>query len=194
MGLLNERSDAAAVTLLDAMPAAQRTRLLTALAEVHRLLPLAAIRIAPADPAGPMARGCLRQYFGELDRRFESGFDPGAGTPVDDREFVPPAGVFLVACVDGVPVACGAVRTIAPGIGNLKRMWVAETVRGQGIGRRLLEALEAEARKLGLTSLRLDTNRALQAAIRLYRSAGFHQIAPFNADPYAHHWFEKRLD
>ena len=72
-------------------------------------------------------------------------------------------------------------------------MWVADTVRGLGIGRRMLEALEAEAPALGLTTVRLETNRALEEAIHLYRSAGFREVAPFNADPYAHHWFEKRL-
>jgi ribosomal protein S18 acetylase RimI-like enzyme len=72
-------------------------------------------------------------------------------------------------------------------------MWVSGTVRGLGIGRRMLEALEAQARELGLTTLRLETNRALREAIRLYRSAGFREVAPFNDDPYAHHWFEKML-
>jgi ribosomal protein S18 acetylase RimI-like enzyme len=72
-------------------------------------------------------------------------------------------------------------------------MWVADTVRGLGIGRRMLEALEGQARELGLTTLRLETNRTLEEAVRLYRSAGYREVDPFNADPYAHHWFEKRL-
>jgi ribosomal protein S18 acetylase RimI-like enzyme len=72
-------------------------------------------------------------------------------------------------------------------------MWVSETVRGLGVGRRMLEALEAQARTLGLTTLRLETNRALSEAIRLYRGAGFEEVAPFNSDPYADYWFEKRL-
>jgi ribosomal protein S18 acetylase RimI-like enzyme len=99
-----------------------------------------------------------------------------------------------VASVDGEPVASGAVKFIAPGVGSLKRMWVTDAVRGLGIGRRMLEALEAHARELGLTTLRLETNHALQEAIRLYRSAGFREVAAFNSDPYAHHWFEKSLD
>jgi ribosomal protein S18 acetylase RimI-like enzyme len=72
-------------------------------------------------------------------------------------------------------------------------MWVAPSARGIGLGRRLLEALENEARALGATTLRLDTNKALKEAIALYRSAGYRQVAPFNAEPYATHWFEKRL-
>lgn len=72
-------------------------------------------------------------------------------------------------------------------------MWVADDVRGLGIGRRMLQALEAEASALGLRVLRLETNRELGEAIRLYRTAGYREVPRFNDDPYAHHWFEKRL-
>ena len=105
----------------------------------------------------------------------------------------PPLGSFLVAAVDGEPVGCGALRAIAPGVGYLKRMWVAASMRGAGLGRRMLAALEDEARSLGFATLRLETNRALAEAIRLYRSAGYTEVAPFNDEPYAHHWFEKPL-
>lgn len=190
---MSQRSDEAAAALLTTLPSPLRTRLVTAMAEVHRLLQLAGLRIGRIDPASPDARWCVSQYFEELDRRFESGFDPAASLSADDRELIPPAGAFLLASVDGQPVACGAVKTIAPAVGSLKRMWVADTVRGLGIGRHMLEALEDEARGLGLTTLRLETNHTLPEAIGLYRSAGFREVARLNADPYAHHWFEKRL-
>jgi len=189
---MNKRSDAAAAALLEALPPAQRTRLVAAMGEVHRLLLLAGLRIERVDPASPAARWCVGRYFDELDRRFESGFDPAASLPAEDRELVPPTGAFLVASVDGEPVACGAVKAVAHGVGSLKRMWVADTVRGLGVGRRMLESLESQARALGLTTLRLETNHTLQEAIRLYRSAGFREVPPFNSDPYAHHWFEKQ--
>jgi DNA-binding MarR family transcriptional regulator/GNAT superfamily N-acetyltransferase len=190
---MNERSDEAAAALLQSLTSAQRTRLVAAMAEVHRLLQLAGLQIERVDPASPAARWCVGQYFDELERRFESGFDPAASLSAEDRDLIPPRGAFLVGFVDGESVACGAVKSISPGIGSLKRMWVADAVRGLGIGRRVLEALEAQARELGLTTLRLETNHTLQEAIRLYRSAGFREVAPFNADPYAHHWFEKSL-
>jgi len=79
-------------------------------------------------------------------------------------------------------------------MGSIKRMWVAGEMRGLGVGRRMLAALEAEARELGLAKVRLETNRALREAVRLYQSAGYVQVTPFNADPYAHHWFEKALE
>ena len=127
------------------------------------------------------------------DRRFENGFDPGASLPADDHDLVPPSGAFLVASVDGQTVAGCAVKTISPGIGSLKRMWVDDSMRGLGIGRRMLEESEAQARNLGITTLRLETNHTLQEAVRLYLSAGYREVAPHSIDPYAHHWFEKTL-
>jgi ribosomal protein S18 acetylase RimI-like enzyme len=76
---------------------------------------------------------------------------------------------------------------------DLKRMWVDPTSRGLGVGRRLLETLEALAYEHGVTVLRLETNHALREAIELYRRAGFVEVAPFNDEPYAHHWFAKTL-
>jgi DNA-binding MarR family transcriptional regulator/GNAT superfamily N-acetyltransferase len=190
---MNRRSDRAAAGLLETLPSAQRDRLVAAMSEVHRLLRLAGFRIEREPPGSPAARRCVGHYFAELERRFEAGFDPDASLPADDRDLVPPAGTFLVGSIDGDPVACGAVKTIAPGLGSLKRMWVADDVRGLGIGRRMLEALETAARALGLGTLRLETNRALAEAISLYRTAGYQEVARFNDDPYAHHWFEKRL-
>jgi DNA-binding MarR family transcriptional regulator len=190
---LNRLSDKATAALLEKVPSAHRARLVAAMAEVHRLLQLAGLAIERVDPASPSARWCVGQYFEELDRRFEKGFDPGASLPADDGDLVPPKGSFLLASVDGTPVASGAIKTIPLGVGSFKRMWVDDSVRGLGIGRRMLEALEAEARALGLTSVRLETNGALQEAIRLYLSAGYREVAAFNDDPYAQHWFEKNL-
>jgi DNA-binding MarR family transcriptional regulator/GNAT superfamily N-acetyltransferase len=190
---MNQRSDEAAAVVLESLTPAHRARLVAAMVEVHRLLRLAGLQIERVDPASRTAQWCIGQYFDELNRRFESGFDPAASLAAEDRDLVPPRGAFLVALVDGEPVACGAVKSISPGVGSLKRMWVADTVRGLGIGRRMLEELEAQSRELGLTTLRLETNHALQEAVRLYQSAGFVEVAPFNADPYAHRWFEKRL-
>jgi DNA-binding MarR family transcriptional regulator/GNAT superfamily N-acetyltransferase len=190
---LNARSDRLAGELLDAVPAKQRERLVAAMAEVHLLLRAAGVVIERVDPASRAARWCWSQYFAELDRRFPGGFDPGTSLHVEDRDFVPPRGVFLVASIDGETVAGGSVKLSAPKIGWLKRMWVADAARGLGIGRRLLEALEREARALGARRIRLDTNKALKEAIALYRGAGYRQVRPFNEERYATHWFEKRL-
>jgi DNA-binding MarR family transcriptional regulator/GNAT superfamily N-acetyltransferase len=186
-------SDEGAAALLEPLSERQRARLLEAMAEVETLLRAAGVRIEPVHPADPAARGCVAQYFAELDRRFEHGFDPGSSLPLDGDEMVPPRGVFLVGALDGEPVACGGVKTTAPGTGYVKRMWVADTARGLGLGRRMLHAIEAHARTLGFTRLQLETNRALGEAIALYRASGYREVAPFNDEPYAHHWFEKEL-
>jgi ribosomal protein S18 acetylase RimI-like enzyme len=72
-------------------------------------------------------------------------------------------------------------------------MWVAPTARGLGVGRRLLAELESRAAERGSHAIRLETNRALTEAIAMYRSAGYREVAAFNDEPYADHWFEKRL-
>jgi DNA-binding MarR family transcriptional regulator len=193
MRALNARSDRLAADLLSAVSGKQRERLVTAMAEVHRLLRAAGVVIERVDPGTPAAQWCWAQYFAELDRRFPRGFNPGTSLAVDDRDFVPPRGSFLVASIDAETVAGGCVKKTAPRVGWLKRMWVADTARGLGIGRRMLEALEAEARTLGITLLQLETNKTLHEAIAMYRSAGYRQVPAFNAEPYATHWFQKRL-
>ena len=72
-------------------------------------------------------------------------------------------------------------------------MWTAPDARGLGVARRVVAAIEATARETGLTTLKLDTNRALKEAQALYRKLGFVEIARYNDNPYADHWFEKRL-
>lgn len=190
---MNRRSDRAAEAILTPLTQSQRERLVAAMVEVHRLLQAAGARIERVDPASPAARWCVTQYFAELANRFEGGFDPGQSIPADDDDLRPPRGAILVASVDGEPVACGALKTISPGFGSLKRMWVSGSMRGLGFGRRMLGALEDQARELGFTTLRLETNRALTEAISLYRNSGYAEVAAFNADPYADHWFEKHI-
>jgi ribosomal protein S18 acetylase RimI-like enzyme len=66
-------------------------------------------------------------------------------------------------------------------------------MRGLGIGRRLLSSLETLARRRALPVLRLETNKTLVEAQALYKSVGYQEVPPFNDEPYAHHWFEKKL-
>ena len=161
--------------------------------EVRRPLGHAAVHIEPVAATSPEAQWCLARYFDELGHRFEDGFDPGESTVADPREFDPPRGAFLVGTVDGRPVACGALKLLPGPVGYIKRMWVDDTVRGLGLGRRLLAALESTARDLGGQVVQLETNRVLSEAIRLYRSEGYREVPPFNDERYAHHWFEKAL-
>ncbi|MGH9260097.1 MAG: GNAT family N-acetyltransferase, partial [Acidimicrobiales bacterium] len=157
------------------------------------LLTAALVKIDAVDPAHHDARTCLHEYFAELDRRFDAGFDPAQSRPIDLEEMRPPTGVFLVATLRAEPVGCGALRFHPNEPTELKRMWVAPAARGLGIGRRLLTELEAYAAANGARTLRLDTNRTLTEAIAMYRSSGYRAVDAFNDEPYAHHWFEKHL-
>ncbi len=189
---LDRRSEELAGALLAPLGATQRRRLLAAMAEVALLLRSAAVGAEPADPAGPEAAACIQAYFGELQARLDDGFDPALSVPADPHELVPPSGWFFLARLDGAALGCGALKKLDDEHGEIKRMWVAPAARGLGIARRLLDALEAQARAAGLDTLRLDTNRHLVEARALYLRSGYVEIAPYNANPYAHHWFEKR--
>ncbi len=191
--LLDARSDELAGSILAPLDPGQRDEIVAAMHTVQRLLVTAAVEIQTADPGGPDARRCIHAYFTELDRRSEAGFDPAAGISAEPHELVPPAGRFLIAYLNGEPAGCGAVKHHPGGPSQLKRMWVAESARGLGIGRRLLAELEAFALQSGASTARLETNRALVEAIAMYRSAGYVEVPAFNDEPFAHHWFEKRL-
>jgi DNA-binding MarR family transcriptional regulator len=191
--VLDRRSDEWAASLLAPLDAKQRARLVAATAEVERLLTAALVEVAPIDPAHDNARHCLRSYFAELDRRFEAGFDPAQSIPADEDELRLPRGLLLVASLRGDPIGCGALKFHDDEPATIKRMWVAESARGLGVGRRLLSELEAHAASHGARAIRLETNRSLVEAISLYRSAGYLEVAPFNDETYAHHWFEKPI-
>jgi DNA-binding MarR family transcriptional regulator len=192
--LLDRRSDALARSLLDPLTAGQRERLVAAMSEVAELLTAALVEIDVVDPTHHHAQHCLREYFRELDRRFHTGYDPAASLPAPPEEMRSPAGLFLVATLRDEPIGCGGLKFHGDEPTELKRMWVASSARGLGVGRRLLGELERRAAEHGSHTIRLDSNGALTEAIAMYRSAGYVQIDAFNAEPYADHWFEKRLD
>jgi len=182
-----------AASILRPLSAGQRGRLIGAMAEVERLMRASAITIAECDPRHPHARFCLGAYFSELAERFDGGFDPAQTISADDAELTRPAGLLLVATMHAEPVGCGALKFRGAEPAEIKRMWVARSVRGLGLGRRLVENLEQRAAVGGALRVRLETNRSLTEAIRLYRSFGYREVAAFNDEPYAHHWFEKNL-
>jgi DNA-binding MarR family transcriptional regulator/ribosomal protein S18 acetylase RimI-like enzyme len=189
---LDRLSDELAASVLTPLTAEQRDRLLGAQAEVRRMLAVSMTAIEPEEPSSADARWCLNHYYAELAERFDDGFDPTRDLPGGSES--PSASVLLLARVNGQPAACGVVRTIGPGIAEIKRMWVDRPHRGLGLGLRMLHALEEQAAELGATTVRLDTNRVLTGAVAMYRTHGYSDIPRYNDNPYAHHWFEKRLD
>jgi DNA-binding MarR family transcriptional regulator/N-acetylglutamate synthase-like GNAT family acetyltransferase len=189
--VLDRRSDAFAKSVLVPLSAAQRDRLVAAMAEVERLMRASAVQITAEAPDSADARFCLEAYFRELAARFEGGFDHAKTISATSAELTPPAGVFVIARLGGEPIGCGALKVKDRKIGEVKRMWVHADARGLGVGRRILETLETLAREFGLRTLRLETNRTLEEAQALYRKCGYIEVEPFNDEPYAHHWFEK---
>jgi DNA-binding MarR family transcriptional regulator/GNAT superfamily N-acetyltransferase len=190
---LDERSDELAGSLLSPLSAHQRERLVAAMREVELLLTSASVEITAVDPEHPDARYCLAEYVAELNRRSERGFDPSVGATALPREVRPPAGQFFVAYLHGEAIGCGAVKHHAGAPTEIKRMWIAPPARGLGLGRRLLEKLEACALANGARVAHIETSAVLTEALALYRSAGWIEVPAFNDEPFADHWFEKVL-
>jgi GNAT superfamily N-acetyltransferase len=148
--------------------------------------------IEPLDARSPEARELVASYIAEIEKTF--GYDSTRAVPVTDDDFDPPNGIFLVVRdARGVAVGCGAVRLLEPSTAEVKRMWVSPSIRGRGAGWALLEALESAAVDLGATTAVLDTNRTLTSALALYRAAGWQEVAPYNDNAEATHWFRKAL-
>ena len=149
--------------------------------------------LAHEDPESADAVWCLERYYAALSDSFDEPFDVGRSLDPDRDALRPPLGAFLVARLGGDAVGCCGLKGNGSPDGEIKRLWVAEAARGRGLAKQLMAEAEARARSLGMTRLRLDTNRTLTAAIAMYHRLGWTEIPAFNDEPYAHHWFEKRL-
>jgi DNA-binding MarR family transcriptional regulator/GNAT superfamily N-acetyltransferase len=188
---LNHRASTVATGLLAPLTSRQREELISALDLVQRRLRLAAISIQVTDPSSLMARQCLTEYAAEIGQRFPEGFDHAALVP--PAEATGTSGAFLVAREQHRLAGCAVLRTFAPGIGEIRHVWVHAQARRLGLGRRLLHELERQAAARDLRTVRLDTHEVLTEAISMYRSSGYREIPPYDDNPHAHHWFEKDL-
>ncbi len=192
--ILDERSDDLAASIIEPLDERQREELVAAMRTVERLIATSLVELRAVDPEEPNAQRCLRAYVAELNRRApDRGFDPSKGSTANPYEVRPPFGAFVVAYLRGEPIGCGAVKHHPGQVSDIKRMWIAESARGLGLGRRLLEHLEGIAREHGSREGRLETGDVLTEAIALYRSAGYVEVAPFNDEPFADRWFAKPL-
>lgn len=194
LDVIEQRSDELAASILDPLDESRRAELVSAMRTVERLIATSLVELREVDPAAPDAQRCLRAYVAELNRRApERGFDPSKGSTAEPHEVRPPNGAFVVVYLRGEPIGCGALKHHPGNVSDLKRMWIAESARGLGLGRRLLEHLEGLAREHGSTEARLETGDVLDEAVALYRSAGYVEVAPFNDEPFADRWFAKPL-
>jgi GNAT superfamily N-acetyltransferase len=184
--------DETADTILTGLRPSQRERLIKAIGEVERLLAASAIELRVCDPRHDDAKACMDTYFAELAERY-GGFDPDISRPLPPDKMVLPAGLLLMAYLRDEPVGCAALSFLPENVGAIKRVWVCRTMRGVGLGRRMMTALEDRARAHGVRRLRLETKDELHEAMQMYINLGFREVEPFNDEFYADHWFEKPL-
>jgi GNAT superfamily N-acetyltransferase len=131
--------------------------------------------------AEPLTSAVARALIAALDAELSARYPEEGATHfrLDADELAPGRGVFLVAYAGDQPIGCGAVRTIAPGVAEIKRMFVAPAARGRGLGALLLGALERHAQALGAARVVLETGARQAEAIAMYRRAGYEPMDPF---------------
>jgi putative acetyltransferase len=131
--------------------------------------------IEAIDPRDEAASALIAGLTEELARRYQAD---GSGN-FQPADALGPRSGFVIGLIGGRPVACGAYRPIEPDVVEIKRMYVEPAFRGRGRGRRILDDLEARARRDGYTSVRLETGTLQPEAIRLYESAGYRRIETY---------------
>jgi GNAT superfamily N-acetyltransferase len=139
--------------------------------------------------AAPASQALSAALEAEIDERYaaDGGADGGdadaaAVWAVRPEQVTPPAGVFVVARLDGEPVGCGAVRPVLGGPAHhaeVKRMYTAPAARRRGVSRAVLARLEDEARRLGYRWIQLETGTRQPEAIALYEATGYARIASY---------------
>lgn len=150
-------------------------------------------RIAEADPDDASTRHCTAAYYRLLLDTVPGAAPEMFSLPLPDAPRCrAPEGATLVAWSEDLPVGTVALRRLDTTTAEVKRLWVDPLARGQGLGRRLMRAIETRAREIGYTHARLDSNTALTEAIALYRSDGWTETAPYTSAP-ANIWMAKRL-
>ncbi len=135
------------------------------------------IEIKPTRYGASVAQRLISELMEDLTERY-GGPD---GTPVRAAEFDPPNGGFFVAYADGAAVGCGAWRghDDAGEIAEVKRIFVSKAARGQGMARRIMTAIEDDARAHGRNRIILETGTGQPEAIAMYESLGYERIEPF---------------
>jgi putative acetyltransferase len=140
-------------------------------------------------------RAEISRLVEELDEYLGALYPAESNHLLDIETLARPEIRFFVARLDGEALGCGALRIDPTGHGEVKRIYVSPRGRGLGLGRRLIAAIETQARGEGLTCLRLETGIHQPEALGLFRAAGFVEIPPFGdygPDPLSV-FMEKRL-
>ena len=150
------------------------------------------VRFAPCDPEEPPASELLAAIRAELVGAYDNASRLD-NPPLLPTELRAPDGAYYVGYVGSEAVAGGGLRRLGEGVAEIKRMYVRPEARSRGVAAALLRTLEEAARAMGYASARLDTGPKQVTAQRLYRATGYREIAPYNDNPFACFWGEKRL-
>ena len=145
------------------------------------------------DPEMPPASDLLAEMRVELNDVYDT-FSRLDNPPLRPDELREPDGAYVVGYEGVEAVAGGGLRRLGEGVAEIKRMYVRPPARSRGVARALLRALEDQARAMGYTAVRLDTGPKQLHGLALYRSAGYVDVPPYNDNPFACFWGEKRLD
>lgn len=185
-------NDGLATRLLSRAPRL-RSEILAAADLIANILNADHIQITRADPDDPEVLAALAAYGDYLTATIpDEGPNPIQLPLPDAPAYRPPHGAVLLARSDGFTLGTVSLHPLAPGLGEIKRLFIAPSARGLGLARRLMRAIEDEARALGYRNLKLDTNGALTKALALYHADGWQPCPPYSAFP-ATHWFSKPL-
>jgi len=148
----------------------------------HKVIGMTAVRVEALDPTDERSQQAITTFLSEMveivgadvleiDVAQEAREDAGNNfflVALDDRDNV---------------VGCGSLRQVAPKIGQIRRMWVNPVLRGLGIGRRLLSALEGAGAVAGFEVIRCEVYDNLNQAILLFETSGYQRVEPFEVSP-----------
>lgn len=150
------------------------------------------VRIEAMDALDPRALHAVSAFLHEMVERVDA--NALTADPSDESEGYVEGGIFLVAFNDrDLVVGCGALQEVEPGVGQIRRMWVDQVLRGTGIGRRLLSALEGAAAVAGFETVRLEVYEGLSEAILLYETSGYQLVEAEPDSPPDLRFYEKRI-
>lgn len=149
-----------------------------------------AFAVEAAD--SPTSLDLQQLFFAEIAARYP-GWEPSRSASAEPSDLAPPTGTWIVAYLAGRPVGCGGLKGVDRETAEIRRIFLDASARGRGIGHALLTELETHAGRLGYRRVRLTTGDRQPEALRLFRSAGYLEIAPFSRSDFTRHWMEKPL-
>ncbi|MBM7830688.1 ribosomal protein S18 acetylase RimI-like enzyme [Agromyces cerinus] len=150
------------------------------------------------DPTTESSRLILRRYYDDIIGRYNGR--PATDSEIEETLADEPSddlrgetGAFVVARDGHEVLGCAGVRYIDAEVGELTRVFITSEARGRGLGAALIGEVERVAERRGVRRIRLEVRGDLVEAQRLYRRAGYREVAAFSDGPYADHWMAKDL-